>query len=541
MKKFIFLSLLLIILGAASAKAQVSIGTVNDPHAAAILDLQSNAKGLLLPHVALDDLEILQVGGSKADEDLTATGMIVYNISPNFCEGVYFWNGSQWRKAGKDYQVKTTGSGGLTITSVPSNEWDAIVAGENVTFKLTAPGDAQFYKWYLDNTYLATTTSPEYTSYFSLGNHKMKVELDNCLSLAESNSVSFSTQNVYPTSMPATGDEDRWIRIYNGNDASPFPYAATSEYVSTGLVAHYDGIDNTGDGDKAHDFNASSWQDLKNSSFSIPRGPGAGQWLSNGFQALDALRSFASTSIPAAYPVGNSSRTIEVIFRTPDADKMFVQALDNRIILFYYGWPTYMTPESAGKIFGVMYRGRQIASCGTNNQWVFYPIVGNQHNYATCLSSTPSLEAPNTINTVTSTYANSLTDSQTAGYINNIYSPPIHIDGTHLSTAATGIVYIGENFSHATLLSLRLYDRVLTAAEIQRNADLDQKRYLAPPQVWIGSQQCENVTVLSPRALTCKVPANNGQSGKLAIEVKNADGSNPPILTYTDQFEYIAP
>ncbi|MDR1682434.1 MAG: hypothetical protein LBS25_03465, partial [Candidatus Symbiothrix sp.] len=267
MKKFIFLMLLLIILGAASVKAQVSIGTVNDPHAGAILDLQSNAKVLLLPHVELLDLEILQVGGSNAGEDLTATGMIVYNISPNFCEGVYFWNGSQWRKAGKDYQVKTTGSGGLTITSVPSNEWDAIVAGENVTFKLTEPVDALFYYWHLDNAYLATTTSPEYTSYFSLGNHKMKVVFDNCLTLTESNSVSFSTQNFSPASMSSsTGG---WIRIYNGNDDSPFPYAATSEYVSTGLVAHYDGINNQNINDKTHSSDATVWKDLSGNGYDV--------------------------------------------------------------------------------------------------------------------------------------------------------------------------------------------------------------------------------------------------------------------------------
>jgi hypothetical protein len=61
MKKFIFLSLLLIMLGAASAKAQVAISE----------RYQSNAKALFFPHVELDDLEILQVGGFDADEDLT--------------------------------------------------------------------------------------------------------------------------------------------------------------------------------------------------------------------------------------------------------------------------------------------------------------------------------------------------------------------------------------------------------------------------------------------------------------------------------------
>ncbi|MDR1681960.1 MAG: hypothetical protein LBS25_01015, partial [Candidatus Symbiothrix sp.] len=213
MKKFNLLTLLLIILGAASAKAQVSISERNgssDPHAGAILDLQSNEKGLLLPHVELQNLDTLQVGDSKADEDLTAIGMIVYNISPNFCPGVYFWNGNQWRKAGKDYQVRATAPNNLVITA-PANV-DEIVGGEAVTFVVTAPGDAQFFSWYLNDSLLETTKSPIFTTTaIPAGeNQKMKVELDDCLSLS-SDEITFDAKSVYPASMSSNGGD--WIRI----------------------------------------------------------------------------------------------------------------------------------------------------------------------------------------------------------------------------------------------------------------------------------------------------------------------------------------
>jgi hypothetical protein len=98
MKKFIFLALLLVVLGTASTKAQVAIGVGGDPHAGAILDLKSEEKGLLLPKVSLYDVEILQVGGSEADDDLSATGMIVYNTNDLVGDGIgiYVWDGHLW-------------------------------------------------------------------------------------------------------------------------------------------------------------------------------------------------------------------------------------------------------------------------------------------------------------------------------------------------------------------------------------------------------------------------------------------------------------
>jgi hypothetical protein len=416
---------------------------------------------------------------------------------------------------------------------VPSNDWDAIVAGENVTFELTAaPDDARLYNWYVDGIYLATTTTPEYTSYFSLGSHEMKVELDNCLSLTESNSVSFSTQNVYPTSMPATGDDERWIRIYNGNDASPFPYAATSEYVQDGLVAHFDGINNIGEGDKAHDFNATAWKDLKNN-FSIPRGAGAGQWLSNGFQALNGGQSFYNLTFPNTYPVGNASRTVEVIFKTPDSTNMFEMRNGDRR-LFLYG--SILTGnDGVGKLFGVLYRGATRDVCTDGGGWTFYHIAGNVNNLVSCLSSTPALTTHSTINTVTSTYANSMADTvETNSYINNTKAYIIERGGS-LDTDGNGFIFIGENLSYSTFLSVRLYDRVLTLAEIQHNAALDQKRYLAPPVVTIGDNPCTNVTVLSPRCLTCQVP--EGTQGTVNVKVFQSDGTTE-ILTYEDVFTY---
>ncbi|MDR1683535.1 MAG: DUF1566 domain-containing protein, partial [Candidatus Symbiothrix sp.] len=99
MKKMNYLVLSLIILGTARVNAQVAIGADSNPHAGAILDLKSTNQGLLLPNVALQNEEILQVGGSVADEDLNAMGMLVYNTNPDISSGVgiYVWDGQRWQ------------------------------------------------------------------------------------------------------------------------------------------------------------------------------------------------------------------------------------------------------------------------------------------------------------------------------------------------------------------------------------------------------------------------------------------------------------
>ncbi|MDR1682421.1 MAG: LamG domain-containing protein [Candidatus Symbiothrix sp.] len=560
MKKFIFLSLLLIVLGAASVKAQVAIsgrGESDNPHAAAILDLQSNAKGLLLPHVELQNLEILQVGGSNAEEDLTAIGMIVYNISPNFCEGVYFWNGSQWLKAGKDYQVKATGSGGLTITSVATGDWETIVAGENVTFKLTAPGDAQFYHWYLDNDFHTTTTTPEYTSYFSLGNHEMKVELDNCLSLAESNSVSFSTQNIYPTSMPSNGEE--WISIYNGNLDSPFPYAATSEYVQESLVAHYDGLDNIGAGDKAHSMTAETWKNLTGNSNApdlllSAKGGGAKPSFDIHAVTLDGYDDYMVTD-------GNLTLssydqiTVEVVIRpTQKHGQMLETSTDfnthNGAFVVNTNHTGYVPMDGASYFAYHYYNGYDTIPRLPGNPHLPGGYHGQDYLFD---NSGATLQT----HSMTVSAIEDLTGFRR--YFNGELLKPYPVPAR--GTTTLGLpdwsleeananapfgnfpLYVGtragkELFWQSAIASLRIYSRKLTATEIGDNHQLDLKRFIAPPKVWIGSQQCENVTVLSPRALTCKVPVcDQTPKAQLDITVFQSNGTTE-ILTYGNVFTY---
>ncbi|GHT49973.1 hypothetical protein FACS189440_16610 [Bacteroidia bacterium] len=103
MKKMIFLMLALLVWGAASMNAQVTIGSESEPHVGAVLDLQST-KGLLLPNVWLTDVKTF--GLAADDTKGSATGMLVYNTNPAIINGqgrgLYVWDGvaDSWSFAG---------------------------------------------------------------------------------------------------------------------------------------------------------------------------------------------------------------------------------------------------------------------------------------------------------------------------------------------------------------------------------------------------------------------------------------------------------
>jgi hypothetical protein len=444
-------------------------------------------------------------------------GALIYNTNENTCIGIHTWNGDYWERIAANFVVAQ----GTPLTS--SNAAIAF-GGDVVNFTASLPG-AKSYRWYVsendgDYEYLGITTTNTWSKDFPTGKYKLKVIMDDCHALTESNELAFAPASISPNF--GSLDGGNYIYIYGD-----FPYAGTSDYEQDGLVAHYDGINNQGLGDKSHDYSATSWKDLK-TGFELPRTNGAGQWLSNGFQSLETTlntdRLFLYDSVPDSYPIGDVARTVEAIFKTPEAANMFEQEAEVQRMIFSYGG------AMPGEFFSINYRGLKRAACSGANQWIFYPIGGNLNNLISCLSSTPSLETPNTINTVTSTYQDSMKHSLTNSFINN--TPATIIERTGALNTTTEHFAIGQNLPYTTFLSLRLYNRVLTSAEIAKNALLDQARYLSPPTVTIGGVPCTDVVVLSPHFLMCKVPPGDIPEAKEVI----VNGTS-----YGNVYEYVDP
>ena len=99
MKKVLFLMLFLLVLGAASVKAQVRIGGNAAPQGAAVLDLNAdntispaaNKGGLSLPRVSLDSTTM------KLNGIAPIAGTLVWNTNGSTLGGgICHWNGSTW-------------------------------------------------------------------------------------------------------------------------------------------------------------------------------------------------------------------------------------------------------------------------------------------------------------------------------------------------------------------------------------------------------------------------------------------------------------
>jgi hypothetical protein len=362
----------------------------------------------------------------------------------------------------------------------------------------------------------------------------MKVELDDCLSLS-SDEITFDARYTSHASMPSTPIEgDEWIRIYS-NASSPFPYAATSDYEPDGLVAHFDGINNTGAGDKFHDNSATSWKDLSQNNNDLTNNNYEGYFTTTGY-IFDGKENFWKNNNPVNLPVGNHSFTTEMRYA-------FAGSFATSVVCTV-SWGTRGTAGTCANCTGFRGLNQLTHAFGYNDIDIAFP---NAQTVDNTLSITYTAGTGSTYQqTARKAYGNAQPLSY-ASYQgshqwqdpNTTIGKPLIIGGHPLFPDETE-----ETFSNPSdntnlhLQSVRIYNRALTEEEISANFALDEMRYISPPQVWIGTQQCANVTVLSPRVLTCKVPVcTQTPNTPLDIEVRSADTLNQ-ILIYYGIFTY---
>jgi hypothetical protein len=158
-KKAIFLMLTLIMMSVASVNAQVRIGSLEDPHEGALLDLsQSGGRGLLFPSVFLFNPNDFQLDGDKT----TAGGMVVYNTNSELDagEGLYIWNGDAWQGLANNAQMPTC----VPVTATTSS----LKAGTNarITVTVTSGSPAFSYVWKKDGSTVQTKNNVAATSDF---------------------------------------------------------------------------------------------------------------------------------------------------------------------------------------------------------------------------------------------------------------------------------------------------------------------------------------------------------------------------------------
>jgi hypothetical protein len=123
--KGFLLTLMLIMISAAGAKAQVTIGMREEPSEGALLDLKeypsnqsvTSTKGLGLPRVSLTDLtKLYPMFNDDYDpaENAKHVGLTVYNVqgcNASIPGGIYVWDGARWN----DINAKPAPSGTVDI------------------------------------------------------------------------------------------------------------------------------------------------------------------------------------------------------------------------------------------------------------------------------------------------------------------------------------------------------------------------------------------------------------------------------------------
>jgi hypothetical protein len=104
----LFFLLALAFFACADLRAQVTIGSLEEPKAGVLLDLNSSTGlkgGLLLSNVAIIDLDLIPAGNNifpgvtqpdSLDTNWGLQGAIVYNTNPAIGTGVYVWTGRYW-------------------------------------------------------------------------------------------------------------------------------------------------------------------------------------------------------------------------------------------------------------------------------------------------------------------------------------------------------------------------------------------------------------------------------------------------------------
>jgi hypothetical protein len=149
MKKMILTGMLLFLCGTIM-QSQVKIGDKGAPAKGTLLDLNGSYKGgLLLPNVAIKDLEIIPTGFTERGGDDTApelAGMIVWSTDPTN-SGLYMWDGEKWQSltcGGETLPCKGSAPAPTAI-DVSANTF---AKGEIFTVSCTAKEDGRtFFIW----------------------------------------------------------------------------------------------------------------------------------------------------------------------------------------------------------------------------------------------------------------------------------------------------------------------------------------------------------------------------------------------------------
>ena len=216
---------------------------------------------------------------------------------------------------------------------------------------------------------------------------------------------------------------------------------SASNYVQSGLIAHWDGLENAGSG--KHESGATVWKDLSGKGNDLTCTSGNYSWGEKWFYA-NAHGSGVVESAKANKAITNY-QTIEIVFRS-----------------------------DSGK------DGKRGIVCSGNKSKVHYLIYANK--VLQMAESQPALALPDMFadTTAAATYASGTATAASSVFLNGKSQTASTYSETWGTYPSVFSVAYGKTAGYAfcgRIYAIRLYDRVLTAVELRANAKRDGIRF----------------------------------------------------------------
>lgn len=218
-----------------------------------------------------------------------------------------------------------------------------------------------------------------------------------------------------------------------------------SGYEQEGLIAFYDAINNTGRG---HSNNTTIWKDLSGNGYdAIYKGTQVLTWNEKSYDFINPNTNYFETE--NSITLGTTSRTIEIVCSLEE------DGVENII-------------------------GLGTTTSGTLNDIIYYQNGLNLNDY-----SNSSMEGITDEWKLGKNYSNTIIynfEGNTISYYTDT-SIKDNVSFSNLNTSSSTLnIGIGKDTTHNTnkrfkVYSVRIYNRVLTTQERQRNYELDKQRY----------------------------------------------------------------
>jgi uncharacterized protein (TIGR02145 family) len=143
-QKSFYLMLALVMMSAASANAQVTIGEIKDPEAYSILELVSNGQGgLRMPQLTTEERIALTTEAFESAG--LAQGLAIFNTDTKCLE---FWNGTKWITISQAAHSIATQPEKFTFYESPEGDQGDINAVKGLEFEVVGGGGEWTYQWY---------------------------------------------------------------------------------------------------------------------------------------------------------------------------------------------------------------------------------------------------------------------------------------------------------------------------------------------------------------------------------------------------------